>query len=190
MKVMKFVNCSLLKMVILDCSLKREEIVIEIIMLNKNKMALNFVVYENCGITLLNKAIMAEVEIFIFQAELAQLMSLIINTFYSSKEISIRELISNASDALDKIRSRSLIEPSVLDSQKEMVIKIIPDKDSNTLTLIETGIDVTEAELINSLGTIARSGTQTASPICLWAPDRGRDPTREHIIHYLSPKPN
>ena len=75
-----------------------------------------------------------------------------------------------------------MTEPSVLDSQKEMVIKIIPDKDSNTLTLIETGIGMTKAELINSLETIASSGNkafQKASPICLWAPDRERDQTRE-----------
>ena len=109
-------------------------------------------------------------------------MSLIINIFYSIKYSSIREFISNPSDALDEIRYRSLIEPSVLNNRTEMVIKIIPDKDSNTLTLIETGIGMTKSELINSLGTIASSGTkafQNAFPICLWAPDRGRDPTRE-----------
>ncbi|WCJ37404.1 Heat shock protein 90 [Euphorbia peplus] len=94
-----------------------------------------------------------------YQAEVSRLMDLIVNSLYSNKEVFLRELISNASDALDKLRFLGVTEPQLLKDAADLDIRIQTDKDNGIVTITDTGIGMTRQELIDCLGTIAQSGT-------------------------------
>ncbi|XP_054819043.1 heat shock protein 90-6, mitochondrial [Prosopis cineraria] len=94
-----------------------------------------------------------------YQAEVSRLMDLIVNSLYSNKEVFLRELISNASDALDKLRFLSVTEPELLKDAVEFDIRIQADQDNGIITITDTGIGMTRQELVDCLGTIAQSGT-------------------------------
>lgn len=98
-------------------------------------------------------------EKFEYQAEVSRLMDLIVHSLYSHKEVFLRELVSNASDALDKLRFLSVTDPSMLSDGAEMEIRIKPDPDAGTITITDSGIGMTKDELKDCLGTIAQSGT-------------------------------
>ncbi|PKI62494.1 hypothetical protein CRG98_017118, partial [Punica granatum] len=98
-------------------------------------------------------------EKFEYQAEVSRLLDLIVHSLYSHKEVFLRELVSNASDALDKLRFLSVTEPALLGDAGDLEIRIKPDPDNGTITITDTGIGMTKEELVDCLGTIAQSGT-------------------------------
>src|SRR5258708_4635659 len=95
-----------------------------------------------------------------FQAEVSQVLHLVIHSLYSHKDIFLRELVSNASDALDKLRFRAVTEPDVYEGDTTLAIRIRADRERKTLTIEDTGIGMSEEELVRDLGTVARSGSR------------------------------
>ncbi|MGL4788328.1 MAG: molecular chaperone HtpG [Cetobacterium sp.] len=96
----------------------------------------------------------------VFQAETKELLNLMVHSIYTHKEIFLRELISNASDAIDKLKFKALTDTHILDSSKELSISILPDTNSRTLTIKDTGIGMTFDEVVENIGTIAKSGSK------------------------------
>jgi len=95
-----------------------------------------------------------------FQAEVAELLSLMVHSVYSETDVFLRELISNASDALDKLRYEAIANPALLAGAEKLAIQLKPDATAKTLTIADTGIGMDRQELVDNLGTVARSGTK------------------------------
>ena len=95
-----------------------------------------------------------------FETEVQQLLDLVIHSLYSNKDIFLRELVSNSSDAIDKVRFESHSNEALLEGNTDWKIKLIPDKAAGTLTIRDNGIGMTIAEVEENIGTIARSGTR------------------------------
>uniref|UniRef100_A0A8C7UUW4 Endoplasmin n=1 Tax=Oncorhynchus mykiss TaxID=8022 RepID=A0A8C7UUW4_ONCMY len=136
-------GCLILSISLIFCSSSREEESIQLDGLNAAQI----------------KEIREKSEKHVFQAEVNRMMKLIINSLYKNKEIFLRELISNASDALDKTRMMSLTNEDALAANEELTIKIKMDKEKNMLHITDTGIGMTKEDLVKNLGTIAKSGT-------------------------------
>ena len=102
----------------------------------------------------------AKVETFQFETETQQLLKLVIHSLYTAKEIFLRELISNASDALDRLRFESLVRPELMGDDERLEIRLDVDRQARTLTISDTGIGMSREEVVAHIGTIARSGTR------------------------------
>src|SRR5690242_15871337 len=95
-----------------------------------------------------------------FKTELKQLLDLIIHSLYTKREIFLRELISNAADAIDKVRFEGLTKPDLLEGDSNWKIKLIADKEKGTLTISDNGVGMSRDLIVDHLGTIAKSGTR------------------------------
>src|SRR5215467_6006654 len=101
-----------------------------------------------------------EKEIFQFQAETRHLLDLMIHSLYTNKEIFLRELISNASDALDRLRFEAIMKPEMMEDDSKLEIRLEADPKARTLTISDNGIGMSRQEVIDNIGTIAKSGTR------------------------------
>src|SRR5262245_52654537 len=123
------------------------------------------------------KSQMARADEYKFQAETKRLLDLMIHSLYTNKEIFLRELISNASDALDRLRLEALTDPTLLAENDKYEIRLETDKEARTLSVSDTGIGMSREEVITNIGTIARSGTDElrkgleAAPVAQMAAD-------------------
>ena len=99
-------------------------------------------------------------ETLTFQTEAKQLLQLMIHSLYSNKEIFLRELVSNASDACDKLRFEALTETQLLEEDSELAIHLHVDTDARTITVTDNGVGMSRQEVIEQIGTIAKSGTR------------------------------
>ena len=126
----------------------------------------------------------APAETHVFQAEVAELLSLMVHSVYSETEIFLRELISNASDACDKLRYEAIARPDLLAGGDTLAIRIVPDAAAGTLTIADTGIGMDRQELIDNLGTVARSGTKRLPRAPRRGQGRGRPdrPVRRRLL--------
>ena len=114
-------------------------------------------------------------ETFQFQTEVQQLLELMIHSLYSHKDIFLRELISNASDATDRLRFEALTKPELLEGAGELEIRIEVDKEARTLTVHDHGIGMSKKELVDNIGTIAKSGTRELAEKMKKAKDKSED---------------
>src|SRR5262247_3660514 len=102
----------------------------------------------------------AQMKEYQFQAETKQLLDLMIHSLYSNKEIFLRELISNSSDALDRLRFEALTRPELMEGDEKLEIRLDADRQKRTLTIHDNGIGMSRDEVIDNIGTIAKSGSR------------------------------
>ncbi|MCA9632622.1 MAG: molecular chaperone HtpG [Myxococcales bacterium] len=114
-------------------------------------------------------------EVHSFQAEVSQVLRLVVGSLYSNPEIFLRELVSNASDALDKLRFEAIADPALLGDDSELRIRITPDAGAGTLTISDNGIGMSHDELVKNLGTIAHSGSRQLMERLAEAQSAGKD---------------